>query len=494
MPKRLAAASVLTAGLAVALTAGAAAAGASPPQPAATAEPGSRQVRIEVGGLERTARVYVPERVGEHPPVVLVLHGGFGTGTSAARQGGWDAAARARTASSPSTPTASVARGTPEVVLRTADAARRRRRRLPRRAPRPRPPRLRTDAERVFVTGISNGGMMAYRLACEASDHVAAIAPVAATLVFDGCAPGASGVVAAHPRPRRRQRPVRRRRADEVVPGEPADLPARARRRAALRQRGRVHEPTRRRRRPRTGASRPSGGPGARRRRRRARDDRGRRALVARRAPAPRACSTRRATRSTRTATIWAFFARTRAGHLTRASDAPSDQFGEAFGVVLGDAQERQPVLPDRRRCVSSLIAASATIGTPSSIGTISAAGPWFGNGESTFTRQPPADRSIVSPDADTNEPRWSKPASPIGIVAARRAARRGIASTSVMCRQTTRLVVGPFADASRARVVEGLRRVQAHLHRARQTAEPRRRARGRRPRSCRPGWPRRDR
>jgi polyhydroxybutyrate depolymerase len=46
-----------------------------------------------------------------------------------------------------------------------------------------------TDPDRVFVTGISNGGMMAYRLACEASDRVAAIAPVAATLVFDGCAP-----------------------------------------------------------------------------------------------------------------------------------------------------------------------------------------------------------------------------------------------------------------------------------------------------------------
>ena len=46
-----------------------------------------------------------------------------------------------------------------------------------------------TDSERVFATGISNGGMMAYRLACEASDHVAAIAPVAATLVFEGCAP-----------------------------------------------------------------------------------------------------------------------------------------------------------------------------------------------------------------------------------------------------------------------------------------------------------------
>ncbi|MGJ8669718.1 MAG: extracellular catalytic domain type 1 short-chain-length polyhydroxyalkanoate depolymerase [Oceanococcus sp.] len=36
------------------------------------------------------------------------------------------------------------------------------------------------DAGRVYATGHSNGGMMAYRLACEASDVIAAIAPVSA--------------------------------------------------------------------------------------------------------------------------------------------------------------------------------------------------------------------------------------------------------------------------------------------------------------------------
>jgi polyhydroxybutyrate depolymerase len=35
------------------------------------------------------------------------------------------------------------------------------------------------DATRVYVTGFSNGAMMAYRLAAEASDRIAAIAPVA---------------------------------------------------------------------------------------------------------------------------------------------------------------------------------------------------------------------------------------------------------------------------------------------------------------------------
>lgn len=34
------------------------------------------------------------------------------------------------------------------------------------------------DRKRIFSTGISNGGMMSYRLACELSDKIAAIAPV----------------------------------------------------------------------------------------------------------------------------------------------------------------------------------------------------------------------------------------------------------------------------------------------------------------------------
>ncbi len=34
------------------------------------------------------------------------------------------------------------------------------------------------DPKRIFVTGFSNGGMMAYRLACELSDKIAAAAPV----------------------------------------------------------------------------------------------------------------------------------------------------------------------------------------------------------------------------------------------------------------------------------------------------------------------------
>ncbi|HEV8303673.1 MAG TPA: PHB depolymerase family esterase [Gemmatimonadales bacterium] len=41
------------------------------------------------------------------------------------------------------------------------------------------------DARRVYATGLSNGGMMAYRLAAEAGDRIAAVAPVAGGLVVD---------------------------------------------------------------------------------------------------------------------------------------------------------------------------------------------------------------------------------------------------------------------------------------------------------------------
>jgi polyhydroxybutyrate depolymerase len=45
------------------------------------------------------------------------------------------------------------------------------------------------DPHRVFATGISNGAMMAYRMACEMSDVVAGIAPVAGAANSHPCKP-----------------------------------------------------------------------------------------------------------------------------------------------------------------------------------------------------------------------------------------------------------------------------------------------------------------
>src|SRR5260221_564174 len=41
------------------------------------------------------------------------------------------------------------------------------------------PRRLLVDADRIFVTGFSNGASMTFRLGAELSDRIAAIAPVA---------------------------------------------------------------------------------------------------------------------------------------------------------------------------------------------------------------------------------------------------------------------------------------------------------------------------
>jgi len=43
--------------------------------------------------------------------------------------------------------------------------------------------RIPIDSRRVYATGLSNGAMMSYRLAVQASSHIAAIAPVAGTMV-----------------------------------------------------------------------------------------------------------------------------------------------------------------------------------------------------------------------------------------------------------------------------------------------------------------------
>lgn len=49
--------------------------------------------------------------------------------------------------------------------------------------------RFRIDRRRVYVTGLSNGAIMAYRLACELSEEIAAIAPLAAHDALRDCRP-----------------------------------------------------------------------------------------------------------------------------------------------------------------------------------------------------------------------------------------------------------------------------------------------------------------
>ena len=48
---------------------------------------------------------------------------------------------------------------------------------------------VKVDEKRVYACGMSNGGMMCYRLAAELSDWIAAIAPVAGTIAIEESKP-----------------------------------------------------------------------------------------------------------------------------------------------------------------------------------------------------------------------------------------------------------------------------------------------------------------
>ena len=51
--------------------------------------------------------------------------------------------------------------------------------------------KLNIDPERIYATGMSNGGMFSHRLACDLTDTFAAIAAVAGTDNYDNCSPTA---------------------------------------------------------------------------------------------------------------------------------------------------------------------------------------------------------------------------------------------------------------------------------------------------------------
>jgi polyhydroxybutyrate depolymerase len=53
------------------------------------------------------------------------------------------------------------------------------------------------DRKRVYASGLSGGGLMSYRLGCEAADMFAAVAPVSGATVFAPCKPSRAVSVAA---------------------------------------------------------------------------------------------------------------------------------------------------------------------------------------------------------------------------------------------------------------------------------------------------------
>lgn len=143
---------------------------------------------IESGGQLRQYRLYVPagKREGKLP-VVFVLHGGFGAPSQVASQTGFDRAAarhgflavypggfantwNAGTCCGPARRFGVDDVGFVVDLLKELST------------------RFSVDRARVYATGMSNGGMLAYRLACERSALFAAVAPVAATMTVS-CRP-----------------------------------------------------------------------------------------------------------------------------------------------------------------------------------------------------------------------------------------------------------------------------------------------------------------
>jgi len=164
----------------------------------ADGRPGENTVHMDVDGRARTYLVHAPPGYdGKTPvPVVIVLHGGGGSGQGAARQSGMSAKADKETfiavypdgtgpfRSRLLTWNAGNCCGS-AMNFKVDDVAFMRAMldRLQR--------DYAVDAKRIFVTGLSNGAMLAYRLACEMSDRIAAIAPVAGAQNVD-CGLGGS--------------------------------------------------------------------------------------------------------------------------------------------------------------------------------------------------------------------------------------------------------------------------------------------------------------
>jgi polyhydroxybutyrate depolymerase len=153
--------------------------------------PGDHTITLNHDGRERSAIVHVPSRAVEmrNIPVVMNFHGGGGHASSEQEYSLMDRAAdrenfvavypngtgrfgkRLLTWNAGTCCAYSVINNVDDVgFIRAlvADLAE----------------RIPIDRRRVYATGLSNGGMMAHRLAAEAADLIAAIAPVAGGMVF----------------------------------------------------------------------------------------------------------------------------------------------------------------------------------------------------------------------------------------------------------------------------------------------------------------------
>jgi polyhydroxybutyrate depolymerase len=153
---------------------------------------------ISVGGHERSYRLYKPKGLRASAPLVVMLHGAFGTGAGAERVYGWDELAdsakfvvaypngryRAWNVNGANCCGLPAWQGVDDVAFITAvvgDIGQ----------------HLGIDPARMYATGISNGGMMSYTLACDTAIF-AAIGPDSATQLDPCRSPRPTSVMHIH--------------------------------------------------------------------------------------------------------------------------------------------------------------------------------------------------------------------------------------------------------------------------------------------------------
>ncbi|HEX8925738.1 MAG TPA: alpha/beta fold hydrolase [Terriglobales bacterium] len=149
------------------------------PVPSATA---SDAHTVNVNGVRRQYLLHVPANVGSAPaPLVIALHGGGGNGKSMERYSRFDAVADREkfVVAYPDGLDRGWNDGRGEIRHSADDVA------FIAALIDDISGLMKVDSKRVYVTGISNGGMMSNRVACELSDRVAAVALVASSAGSD---------------------------------------------------------------------------------------------------------------------------------------------------------------------------------------------------------------------------------------------------------------------------------------------------------------------
>jgi polyhydroxybutyrate depolymerase len=153
---------------------------------------------ISVGGHDRTYRLYKPKVLPASAPLVIMPHGGFGSGAQAEKSYGWDGLAdsskvivaypdglnRAWNVNGGGCCGQPAKEGVDDVGFITAAVADIER-------------YTSIDTSRVYATGMSNGAIMSFTLACE-TGIFAAIGPVAGTQLNQCRSPHPASVMHIH--------------------------------------------------------------------------------------------------------------------------------------------------------------------------------------------------------------------------------------------------------------------------------------------------------